>query len=323
MSALDSFSVVTFPWGREEVTIDGLVEVARHAESLGFHSINLPFVTVSMQADAVFSAMPHHHILDTVIAMTAMVQGTSRIRIASDAFPLTLLPPYHWAKTIATLDHMSGGRIIAGLCPGYGDEQFSAYSARLDERGPRCEEQLEIIKGLRTEEQLTYPGAHYRLERMTCEPKPVQKPFPPIWWAGGLKSVGRAARHAELLDLFLPTLDEIRDQFVPKLERARERWGGDTKLATWIYADVSDGESWSAGRIDRRFAGYYFDGRPFAAHEVAVAGSPQQCVDRLGEYRDAGINHFVLDFQNHGVDPVPTAIEQMSRFAETVAPRLG
>lgn len=319
MASMTQMSAIAYPWSVKPVTVDGLVEFAQRAEALGFYSVNIPYVSVSMEADAVFSSFGHNHIVDTIVAMTAMLRETKTIRIASDGLPLSLLPPYHWAKTLATLDHMAPGRVIAGLCLGYGEKMFSAYGATLKQRGSRSNEQLEIITRLWSEDRVSHKGKHYELNDMTCEPKPA-KPLP-IWWAGGEKSIGRAARYAECLDLFLPTLEEI-EVISPKLNQECARLGTTTTLGNWIYTHVEPGHSMTPEQIDQRFAGYYFDGSAAAACDVAVAGDVPQCVDKIRQYEGLGIERFVLDFQNHGADDTATGIKQMELFAEHVAPLL-
>ena len=100
------------------------------------------------------------------------------------------------------------------------------------------------------------------------------------------------------------------------------RQGSQTKLACWAYCHVTPGRTLSGDEIDARFAGYYFADEPNLPREVAVAGSPEQCAAKVREYWDAGLSRLVLDFQNHGIDPVAGSIEQMRIFAEDVAPLL-
>ena len=322
MASMDKMSVVAYPWGVDPVSVDDLVRFAQRAQDLGFYSVNVPYVTVAMEADAVFASFSHNHIVDPVVVMTAMLRETHSIRIASDGFPLSLLPPYHWAKTIATLEHMAPGRVIAGFCLGYGEKMFSAYGATLKQRASRSNEQLEIITRLWSDPRVDHHGKHYHLEDMTCEPKPATAP--PIWWAGGEKSIGRAARYATCLDLFLPPLEEV-NTIALKLREENQRLGTETELGSWVYTHVEATKSMTGEDIDTRFAGYYFSDERIAAprpRDVAVAGDPRQCADKIAEYEGLGLTRFVLDFQNHGVDPVDTGIAQMELFAERVAPLL-
>lgn len=322
MPDMTPFSIVAFPWGKDIITVDRLVDVARHAESLGFYSVNVPFVNVSLSGDELFSSFDHNHILEPLVVMTAMLRATDTIRVCSDAFPLPLLPPYHWAKSIAVLDHMSGGRFVAGLCPGYGKEQFDAYGASLKNRGRVCDEQLEVITRLWTEESVTHEGKHYSFERLTCEPKPLQKPHPPIWWAGGEKSIRRAARYAECFDPFTPTFRELREIYAPGLAVECAKLGTNTQLGAWIYCHVSPGGEMTGEEINSHFAGTYFTDQPDLPQEIAIAGSPGQCAAKIREYQDAGLSRFILDFQQHGVDSPASSMDQMTLFKETVLPLL-
>ncbi len=322
MSTMDQFSVVAFPWGKDIITVDRLVDVAKHAEALEFHSVNVPFVNVSLPDDHLFATFDHNHILEPLVVMTAMIQATKTIRICSDAFPLPLLPPYHWAKSIAVMDQMSGGRIIAGICPGYGKAQFEAYGASLKNRGRVCEEQIEIIIRLWTEDTVTHEGEHYRLTEMTCEPKPLQKPHPPIWWAGGKPSIPRAARYAECFDPFVPTFDELRDFYAPQLAAECQKWGSKTRLGAWIYCYVTPDRELTGEEVNAHFAGTYFSDRPELPQEVAMAGSPAQCAAKIREYEAAGLSQFILDFQQHGVASPADSMAQMTLFREQVVPLL-
>lgn len=321
-AVMEQLSVVAFPWGRKPPTVEELVQVALHAEQLGFYSVNVPMVNASLRDDHLFSALPHDHILDALVVMTAMLGATSTIRVCSDALPLPLLPPYYWAKSLATLDVMSGGRLVAGLCPGYGREQFEAHGVSMKNRGRRAEEAVEIITRLWTEKEVTFAGEFYTLDGVTSEPKPLQEPHPPIWWAGGVKSVPRAARFASCFVTFRPTFEAIRTQFVPLLEEENARQNTHTELGCWVYCHLTPGRELAGDEIDAHFAGYYFTDEPELPRTVAVAGSPEQCAARIREYREAGVSRLILDFANHGIDTPSSAIEQMTIFREEVVPLL-
>jgi alkanesulfonate monooxygenase SsuD/methylene tetrahydromethanopterin reductase-like flavin-dependent oxidoreductase (luciferase family) len=321
-SVLDRLSVVAFPWGRGRPTVDELVEQAREAERLGFSTVNVPMVNAPLRDDHLFAALGNDHILDALVVMTALLRSTSTVRVCSDALPLPILPPYYWARALATLDVLSGGRLVAGVCPGYGREQFAAHGVPFANRGRRSEEAIEIVTRLWTEERVTFAGEYYRLDAATCEPKPVQKPRPPIWWAGGVLSIPRAARYAEYFVNFRPSFEAIRTELVPQLAAENERQGTSTKLACWVYCHVTPGRELSGDEIDAHFAGGYFADAPELPREVAVAGSPEQCAAKICEYWELGLSRLVLDFQNHGLEPVSSALEQMQVFAAEVVPLL-
>ncbi len=145
--------------------------------------------------DGIF--MPDHHmlpfmsnnLLDAWTMLSYFAALTSRIRLGSDVSPVPRWIPSHLAKVIATVDYISGGRVIAGLGVGTVPEEFINYSTGWDEAPVRFEkfkEGLEIILRLWTEDKVTFEGKYYKLKDAVLLPKPLQKPHPPLW-CGGLR----------------------------------------------------------------------------------------------------------------------------------------
>ena len=323
MSALDNCSVVTFPWGKKPPTIDEIVTVARAAEDMGFYSINLPLVNlITPRPGGPFDDFGNCYTLDALAVLPAMVTATKKIRIAVDAIPTFLLPPFAWAKYFASLDVISNGRIIVGMCLGFGEENFAAVGLRQKDRGRVADEQLEVITRLWTEDDVSHEGRYYRVGGVTIEPKPIQKPHPPIWWGGRQKSIPRAARYCEYINTLWPTREECRDEYVPQLERECAKWGTGTKLASWFYCQITDGRDMPKQEIDEWFGGLMEMEVEVVPSEVSLAGSPAQFADAMNSYREAGMQHFVLEFQRHGLEDYRASLEQMEIFAEKVVPLL-
>ena len=109
---------------------------------------------------------------------------------------------------------------------------------------------------------------------------------------------------------------------MPLLAAENERQGTETQFGCWIYCHITPGRTLSGDEVDAHFAGYYFADDPHMPREVAVAGSAEQCAAKVREYFDAGVDRLILDFANHGIDPVASSLEQMSIFREVVVPRL-
>ena len=190
MSIMDRFIAVTFPWGKKPPVLEDVVNVARHAEKLGFYSVNLPLVnTMLPMPGGPFIRVGNTYSLDALALLPAMVAATEKIRVAVDAIPLYQAPPYVWAKYLASLDVISGGRLIAGMCLGFGEPVFATVGQRQKHRGRIADEQLEVITWLWTEDDVTHDGEFYQLWGVTIDPKPLQKPYPPIWIGGRTKSI--------------------------------------------------------------------------------------------------------------------------------------
>ena len=225
MPIMDHFSVAVFPWGRKPPTMNEVVEAAQHAEKLGFYSVNVPLMNAIPDAGP-FGRFGNKSILDARVLLPAIIAATSKIRIAVDSIPLPYLPPFDWAKYFASLDVISNGRVIVGMCLGMVDEAFHAVGADRRKRGAIADEQLEIITRLWTEDEVTYDGQFYKLNGVSMEPKPVQKPYPPIWWGGRSVSIPRAARYCEYINPPWPTFDELSDVYLPRLGEAPiGKWG--------------------------------------------------------------------------------------------------
>ncbi|MFM7061921.1 MAG: LLM class F420-dependent oxidoreductase [Actinomycetes bacterium] len=134
--------------------------------------------------------------------LAALAQATNRIRIGCMVTGMPYRHPAVLANMAATVDHISGGRLELGLGAGWNQDESDAYGIDmppLRERFDRFDEGCEVVIGLLTEDQFSFDGAHYRLRNAFCEPKPVQRPHPPITIGGdGPRRTLRAvARYAQ------------------------------------------------------------------------------------------------------------------------------
>ncbi len=149
----------------------------------------------------------------------------------------------------------------------------------LKRRGRMTDESLEIITRLWTEDTVTFQGDFYQFENIGLEPKPVQKPYPPVLVGGGLASAERAAKYGTYLMPLTPTPAEVRDVIKPRLKELSEQHGNDVKLATMNYTVVSDDEDWIARDVypllQRCVGGT--ENNPTRPEDVAIYGTPQQC----------------------------------------------
>jgi alkanesulfonate monooxygenase SsuD/methylene tetrahydromethanopterin reductase-like flavin-dependent oxidoreductase (luciferase family) len=117
--------------------------------------------------------------------------------LGTDILVAPFYHPVRLAEDVALLDVMSGGRFTLGIAIGYKPDEFALYGAELERRGARFEEQLQIMKGLWTEERLDFKGRYYTVQGR-LEPRPLTKPHPPIWVGGwGELALKRAATLAD------------------------------------------------------------------------------------------------------------------------------
>jgi probable F420-dependent oxidoreductase len=165
---------------------DAIEEVVR-AEDLGFDSVWME---------------EHHSVVDhywpsPLTVLAGFATRTSRMTLGTDIVVAPFHHPVRLAEDVAMLDVISGGRVVLGAAIGYKPDEFALYGVDLDKRGARFEEQLAILRGLWTQDSFSFAGRYYQVTGR-LEPKPVQKPHPPVWIGGwGEITLRRAATLAD------------------------------------------------------------------------------------------------------------------------------
>ena len=321
MLTTNDISVMLFPWDQAKPRPHEVIEAAQVAESCDFYSVSLP-MHMTLPPGWLFESFENKDCLDSMALLPAISQATSRIKIGLNSALLPLLPPFAWAKYLSTMDLLSDGRFIFGTAMGWWEEDFKAVGVSLKQRGSRFDEQLEIITKLCTEEAVDFSGTHYEISDLSLNPKPLQKPFPPIWIGGGEKSVERAARYGEYLLVFWPDESQVENFWIPRLSDAGKNHGTKPKLAAFTFAFVAKDEEELKLHRSLLELGVSFEEEAQNPESVTIAGSPEECAESLRKLHNAGVDHFVLEFQFHGVKDVAFSIEQMKRFRNLVLPLL-
>ena len=321
MPKISDCSVMLFPWDAIKPKVSDIVECAKLAEDLGFYSVTLP-THYTNPPGWLFTDFKSRDLLDARVIVPAIAAATSTIKIGFNSLLPVLLPPYDWAKYLSTLDVMSNGRLIFGAAEGWWDEDFAAVGVNKKYRASMFNEQLEVITRLFTEESVTFDGKHYQLKDMTMEPKPIQKPYPPIWIGGSVKSIHRAARYGECIVAFWPTPDAVRNEWLPKLKEEGEKYGTDPKMTAFSFVYVAKDEKDLESQQANLKLAVGFEDETINPGDVTISGSPEQCAEKVKALMDAGVWHLVLEFQFHGLEPVSFGMQQMEAFVKDVVPLL-
>src|SRR5207245_6742405 len=140
-------------------------------------------------------------ILEPLTLLTYAAACTERIRLGCGGLRAALRSPIHLAKSVATLDQLSGGRIDLGVGLGGNPRIYPAFGLPAARRAARFDEGLRLMRRLWTEERVTLDGEFFKLQNASMEPKPVQKPHPPLWFGGHHPNALR--RSVELGDGFI------------------------------------------------------------------------------------------------------------------------
>ncbi len=168
------------------------VAVARRAERLGYHSL------WTLQRLLTTEATPaYRNAADPVVTLAYLAGQTSRVRLGVAVLNMPFFSPALLAKQTATLDQVSGGRLDLGLGLGWQIEEYAASGVPYQQRGKRAEEYLKVLRALWTQDVAHFDGEFYRVPPARLEPKPIQRPHPPLLLGGSaeraLKRAGRLA----------------------------------------------------------------------------------------------------------------------------------
>ena len=293
-----------FPEG--PVDMDLVREYVTRAEGLGYHSL---WVQEKIIGDT--PSLEPIALLCYVAALTRTVRLGTAVIIATTHNPVLL------ARQFSALDQMSGGRAIVGLALGGRPAHYPLLGGPPERRVRHFIETLEVIKALWSEPRATYEGDFWRLDGEPMEPKPVQRPHPPIWFGGrhpdGLK---RAARHA---DGWMGAGSTTTEQFkghVEVLREALDASGRDPSsfpIAKRVYIALDDDEARAEERLREWFARWY--GSADLGSRVSVWGPVSRCVDGLAEVVEGGAHMLMLN-------PVFDHMEHLEALPEEVIGKL-
>ena len=295
---------------------DNLAGIARQGDKLGFSCmvmpdhVVLPRTVESQYPYSVTGDIQQAHLtasderLEQITTLAYLAGNTDHIKLVTSVMIIPYRNPILTAKMLSTLDMLSKGRLILGAGVGWMEEEFELLDTEpFAERGAVTNEYLRAFIELWTNDDPTFEGKYVNFSNITFLPKPVQKPYPPIWIGGQSKPAIRRA--AQIGDAWHPVgaipaaplePEELAENLL-LLRNYAEKAGRDpSKIQVSVKAPLYDANS--SGDIRRRFSG--------SADEVR---------QDVQTYADVGVTHLIFDFRT--ADPNQTE-DRMARFSEEV-----
>ncbi len=281
---MPSFTYPDVPGGR---LFDRLVELVQAAESAGFDMVTV--MDHFYQIENV--GAEEEPMLEAYTTLGAIAARTHRVRLGTMVTGVTYRNPALLAKTVTTLDIVSGGRAVLGIGAGWNESEHRGYGFELPpirERMDRLDEALAICRLMFTQERPSFEGRHYRIEEALNSPRPIQAGGPKILVGGGgeRRTLRLAARYADMTNWF-GTLDELRHK-AEVLDRHCEAEGRDpstilrTVMAPFVLVNH---EREAQATLDRLAP---------ARRAASAAVTPAQAADGLRPYMDAGFMGFIF-----------------------------
>lgn len=295
-------------WPDGEFDPAGFRGYLARAEELGFDS--------AWAQEQTLGSSPQ---LAPVETMTYAAACTERLRLGCAVFVSTLYSPVHLARSLSALDQLSRGRIEIGVGTGGPGRPFAAFGVNPGQYVSRFTEGVALMKALWTEPEVTFDGKFWQLKDAPMEPKPFQKPHPPLWFgAAGEPALRRAVR---LGDGFFGAGSAPTARFAEQVKVVREALAETGRppetfpIAKRVYVAIDDGAGRARERMNAALARLY--GRRVEAIEAAgVAGTAETCVRELRRVAESGAELILCN----ALFDLP---EQMEQLAAAVIPEVG
>jgi probable F420-dependent oxidoreductase len=194
---------VRIPSAGATVTVDGLVTIARWAEALGYHSIWVSdHVVLAQTVESVYPydaqgrwPLPAHtNWLDPFLALAWAAAVAPSVKLGTSVMVAPLRNPLLLAKQLASLDYLSGGRVIWGIGAGWMKEEFELIGVDFEQRGPRTVEMIALMRAMWTGETVNFEGKFFQVANCQMHPKPVQPTIPIVWGGHSDVALKRVAR---------------------------------------------------------------------------------------------------------------------------------
>jgi len=319
---------VSVPHGKPGMYTDWKMirEAALKCERLGFDSLyvsdhmvprpNTPYP----EKDVYDLDVPYY---ECWTVLSALAVETSRVKLGTFTLCNSFRqPPSLLAKMATTVDHLSGGRLILGMGAGYNEQEYVMYGVPYPKKATRLrmmEEALRIIKLMWTEDRPSYEGRYYHIHEAICNPKPLQKPYPPIMIGGRGKRITMkiVARHADRWNWppAVPCTPEVYGEYCEILRKNCEAEGRDPDGIVKSLGDICH-ISRDGSELKSEVVKFKPDELTMDEYMFHLIGSPEECIEKISVYRDLGISELVLQFPSLGAGET----KDVELFAETVIP---
>jgi len=283
---------------------ENVVNFAKKCEAMGCHSM----WTIDRIA---------YDNLEPLTVLAAAAGATQKIRLGTSVLLGNLRHASHAAKIVSTLDFISNGRVTLGLGFGSRENDYRAVEIPFEHRGSRAVEQVQLMKRLWTEDNVTFKGKFYNVENLSVGPKPIQKPHPPIWTGGSAEvALKRAGSWADGFICGSSAIPEFPSTW-EKIASYAKAAGRDTNKiskAGLTFMAIDEDQSKAVKTVEDYVMRYYGRLRADVAN-TSLVGAPAAIADRIGAFLSRGLDTLIIGV----ADPDP---RQLDLFGENVLPKI-
>ena len=284
---------ISLPQLGTQASPENLIAVAGRAEELGYDSVwVLERLLWPLNPKEPYPAAPdgllpeaYQTVFDPIETLTFVAAHTTKVQLGTSVLVLPYHTPIQLARRIATLDVLSGGRVLVGVGVGWSRDEFESVGTPFERRGARCDEFLRAMIDLWTKDPVKFEGQFYQIPESRVGPKPIQKPHPPIYVAGfGQYTFDRAVKFANGWNPAGIASFEWLEGMIKQFRQTAERAGrGDMEIVLRAFTHVLD-QSPGEGR-------------------APMIGTPDEVREDTRRMRELGVTHLIQSPAAIGFDP--------------------
>jgi probable F420-dependent oxidoreductase len=297
-----------------------LRDVAQMSEELGFSLFTVPDHIVYEGPEKQFD--PHHLAYDPMIAAALLIEATKDAQVGHLVLCNLFRHPSVTARSLSSLDTLSGGRVFAGIGTGWTEREFRMTGIPFPDIATRLrmlDEALTCMRSLWSEETTSFSGEFYHLKDAVSYPKPIQHPLPILLGGGGRGLLRVAAKHADVVNIVSDSgkpgyisMKEISkltdDAFRAKIRFLREeaarhdRDPDSIRISNALFATiVTDTEESTRAMAEAMAPAFSTTPEAMMVSPMALIGTPEQCIAELRRRRDEwGVDQFIFSFSDEG-----------------------
>ncbi|MHB1869015.1 MAG: LLM class flavin-dependent oxidoreductase [Nitrososphaerales archaeon] len=323
-------------------SVDAIAATAKKVESLGYTGLwchdyvtwtrELHNVHISCGSFEALKPNQAPYFFESLSTLAYVSGLTSKVTLGISVLIAPLRNPILAAKQLSVIDNLSKGRLIVGVGIGATratkNTDFEILGISRLEKNERTDEFVEIAKGLWVNDEFSYDGRYSKFQRAEMFPKPVQKPYPPIWFAGTIeKALTRVAKYG---DGWLPgglTTEEYSKSVSYIKKTAREKFNRDLDMlavANQIYVSIDKSSERAKKNAEatlvnnaKAYDVFIGDNAFERASKVSLVGSPQEITEKIRQYSVAGVNYYEMKFIYQSLTHFE---EQLELFSKEVLP---
>ena len=275
----------------ESIRPQTLLEQATNAENLGYSSIWV-WDHILLGSKSVF---PVH---DSLTILTAVAATTRTVRLGTGILVLSIRNPVALSKQVATLDRLSNGRVILGVAAGWYEREFQACGYPFESRGRTLEMNMQVMKRLWSESNVNGTYGPYNFKNVNMEPKPLQKPYPPLWMGGYVDAVlRRVGRTADGWISYFYTPESFGKSWGKVLESAKSAGKSLDKFGNCDMVPIRmSAKADEARQVSNDYIAKHCDLPAWseATATSAITGTSKDCAEMIERFAIAGVQELVL-----------------------------